>query len=207
MPQTNLQLLIAQLVQAARASNTTIEELAASLADAFSNPGDGSNVDDQGVSWFPDGMSKPDAQGLVRIKPLEEAKAKFEKDGKPFAAKTITRYFSTRAALPHIQAGSLQDAAVQTNTGFRTWADAMGLVGGSLTLETVNNPALVPGSAGYNAFAPPYWIDRGKTRKVLPDATTLPAKVATVQEAIDFVIGEALAVQKFEDDRTGTWNP
>lgn len=208
MPNTNTQLalLIQQLVQAAQSSGASIEDIAAQLAAAFSNPGDGSVIDDQGVAWFPEGISKPDAQGLVRIKALEEAKAKFEKDGKKFAANAITRNFSTRAALSRLTAGSLQDAAVQTNTGFRTWSDAMGLAGGNLVLETVNNPALVPGSPNYNAFAPPFWIDRSsKTRKVLPDATSLPAKITTVKEAVDFVIGEASAIQKFEDERTGNW--
>lgn len=211
LEQANIVGLIQELIIAAQRAGLTPEIIGTLLNTTWESPGSSAGLtpDASGRLWYSDGLSQPDAQGLVSIRELEQLKASYEAAGKVFAANAIKSKFSCIAALAHIKDEKSQAAAaVITNTGYGRWMNAMNLAGGHLVFECIPNPALKQGNPDYpyNPFAAPFWIER-RTKfnaKPIEDAYCIPDTAKTVSEAVAFVKSVAEQVQAFEDNRSNS---
>ena len=114
----SLESIIADLVSAARAAGKELPDLAVLIQDAWNAPPS---------EWGPDGMSAPDAQGLVRFRALEDLRAQYEAAGKHEAAQALSYRYACVPGANACKPGSAQKAVAFTNCQNGSWQRGMGL--------------------------------------------------------------------------------
>lgn len=191
--------LIKSLVTEGRKAGVSVETVTSLISAVWAQP-PAAVKDDAGDFWLEDGVSKPDEQGLVRIREIENIKAALIAAGRKGTADLILSKFCTTAALPHVVPGSIAHVSINTNTSTGMFLEGMGMYGGWFVYPCGPNPIANPKHPKYNPAASLFSIDRSKP---IDDAYCIPFNVNTVKGVVDYIRSKFVDVVEYPDPGVG----
>lgn len=162
----SLESIIADLVSAARAAGRELPDLAVLIQDAWNAPPS---------EWGPDGMSVPDAQGLVRFRALADLRAQYAAAGKHEAAQALSYRYACVPGANACKPGSAAKAVSFTNCQNGSWQRGLGLAVWFTVFDV---------TATTTEWGTTYRLDYNRP---IPDGFVIPRECDTVEKCLSFI--------------------